>query len=421
MAMAKIVSPEVAVSKIEDGAHVIFPGSCANPARFYDAFTKNIEHFSDLTVCSGLSLGDYAFLKRGLGTNFHYKTWQASPQLRKLFQENDKAKVSFIPARLSDLDTLVSDQGAIQPEVAVIQTSIPQNDGTVSLGISVGPNQNFVKQAKTVIAEMSTNMPVTCGDSRVPLENIDYVIESDSPLVIYDTGSPSANDAKIVDFVLSLIPENATVQFGVGAIPDRILAGLAEVSGANLFSGMLSQSLIHFLENAEGTATVVNGELAGDQTLYDYCHLNKRVFMAPLSKTHNFFELCALKRFISINSAVEIDLQGQSNGETLGQVQISGVGGSLDYIQAALLCEGGASILAMPSTTGGDKRSKIVAHLAHGSSVTTPRYCVDYVVTEYGIASLRGKSLWERAEQLVSVAHPKFRESLVAEFEEQAT
>ena len=128
-----------------------------------------------------------------------------------------------------------------------------------------------------------------------------------------------------------------------------------------------------------------------------------------------------MKRFISINSAVEIDLQGQSNGETLGKVQISGVGGSLDYIQAALLCEGGASILAMPSTTGGDKRSKIVAQLARGSAVTTPRYCVDYVVTEYGIASLRGKSLWERADQLVSVAHPKFRESLVAEFEEQVT
>ena len=176
MAMAKIVSPEVAVSKIEDGTHVIFPGSCTNPARFYDSFTKNIARFRDLTVYSGLSLGDYSFLKQGLGTNFHYKTWQAAPQLRKLFQENDKAKVSFIPARLSDLDALVSDQGAIQPDVAVIQTSIPQNDGTVSLGISVGPNQNFIKQAKTVIAEMSTNMPVTCGDSRVPLDNIDYAI-----------------------------------------------------------------------------------------------------------------------------------------------------------------------------------------------------------------------------------------------------
>jgi 4-hydroxybutyrate CoA-transferase len=262
-------------------------------------------------------------------------------------------------------------------------------------------------------------MPVTCGDARVPLEKIDYAIESDSPLVVYDTGTPTRNDTKIVDFVLSLVPDNATVQFGVGAIPDRVLAGLADISGASLFSGMLSQSLVHFLEHANNNVVAVNGELAGDQDLYDYCHQNERVFMAPLSKTHNFSELTLLERFVSINSAVEIDLQGQSNGETLGSVQISGVGGSLDYIQAALLCEGGVSILAMPSATSGEKKSKIVTHLAHGSAVTTPRYCVDYVVTEYGIASLRGKTLWQRAEELISIAHPKFRNSLVADFENQ--
>jgi len=307
----------------------------------------------------------------------------------------------------------------IQPDVAVIQTSTPQNDGSVSLGISVGPNQNFINQAKIVIAEMNNNMPVTCGDSRVSIDDIDYAIESDSPLVVYDTGTPTNNDAKIVDFVLSLIPENATVQFGVGAIPDRVLAGLASISGAKLFSGMLTQSLIYFLENVRNDIVAVNGELAGNQELYDYCHLNERLFMAPLSKTHNFFELSALERFVSINSAVEIDLQGQSNGETLGPVQISGVGGSLDYIQAALLCDGGVSILAMPSTTAGDKKSKIVAHLAHGSAVTTPRYCVDYVVTEYGIAALRGRTLWDRAEQLIEVAHPKFKDALIVDFEKQ--
>ncbi len=417
--MLKIVSPDVAVSKVKDGSHIIFPGCCANPVRFYDAFSASIERFKDLTVCSGLSLGDYRFLEKGLGENFHYKTWQAAPQLRKLFKENDRSKVSFIPLRLSDLDRLVSKRGIIQPDLVLIQTSMPQPDGTVSLGISVGPNQNFIKQAKVVIAEMNRNMPVTCGDARVPLEKIDYAIESDSPLVVYDTGTPTPNDTKIVDFVLSLVPDNATVQFGVGAIPDRVLAGLADISGASLFSGMLSQSLVHFLERVNNNMVAVNGELAGDQDLYDYCHQNERVFMAPLSKTHNFSELTALERFVSINSAVEIDLQGQSNGETLGSVQISGVGGSLDYIQAALLCEGGVSILAMPSATSGEKKSKIVTHLACGSAVTTPRYCVDYVVTEYGIASLRGKTLWQRAEELISIAHPKFRNLLVADFENQ--
>tara|TARA_A100001037_G_C14530500_1_gene362844 strand:- start:9 stop:494 length:486 start_codon:yes stop_codon:yes gene_type:complete len=156
----------------------------------------------------------------------------------------------------------------------------------------------------------------------------------------------------------------------------------------------------------------MNGELAGDQTLYDYCHDDKRISMQRMEVTHNPARLAALENFVSINSSVEIDLQGQSNGETLGPVQISGVGGSLDYIEAAALSPSGVSIIAMPSTTAGDKRSKIVTTLAAGSVVTTPRFCVDKVITEFGIASLKGKSLWQRADALIEIAHPKFRDEL---------
>ena len=131
-----------------------------------------------------------------------------------------------------------------------------------------------------------------------------------------------------------------------------------------------------------------------------------------MTRTHNPLELAQLPRFVSINSAIEIDLMGQSNGETLGSVQISGVGGSLDYIEAAALSEGGVSVIAMPSTTAGDKRSKIVPTLTAGSVVTTPRFCVDYVVTEFGVARLRGKTLWQRAEALIGIAHPTFRDEL---------
>ena len=410
--MVKIVEPQEAVAQINDGSHLVLPGSCANPVRFYEAFSKEIERFSTLTVCSGLSLGDYRFLDEGLGTNFHYKTWQAAPKLRSLFKENDKTKISFIPTRLSDLDQVVRQGGSVSPDAVVIQTSLPQSDGTVSLGISVGPNLHFVSEATLVIAEMNSNMPVTCGNTRIRLEDIDYGIESSEALTIYDTGEAGPRDQKIVEYVLSLVPDNAWVQFGVGAIPDRVLAGLSDIKGVNLFSGMLSQSLVQFLEATPSSTKVINGELAGNQTLYDYCHLNERVEMAPLSKTHNFFELAKLQPFVSINSAIEIDLHGQSNGETIGPIQMSGVGGSLDYIQAALLSKGGVSILAMPSSTNGDKHSKIVPSLASGSVVTTPRYCVDYVITEYGIASLRGKTLWERADELIGIAHPKFRDEL---------
>lgn len=410
----KVVTPGEAVAAIPDGKLVVFPGGCADPSMFYDAFSADVERFSDLTVCSGLSWGDYRFLERGLGEHFHYLTWQASPKIRHLFTANDRRKVSFVPIRLSDLTRVVSRNGPIRPEVVVVQTSMPQDDATVSLGISVGPNQDFVESANIVIAEMNSNMPVTAGDSRVAMASIDLAIESSRPLANYDTGAPEPRDERIVEHVLSLIPDAAWVQFGVGAVPDRVLGRLAEISGANLYSGMLSQGLIRYLENAKHRPKVINGELAGNASLYSFCDGNDTVEMHRTSLTHDPLKLAALPHFVSINSTVEIDLQGQSNGETLGPVQISGVGGSLDYIEAAAVSDGGVSIIALPSTTAGDKRSKIVASLTPGSVVTTPRYCIDYVITEYGIARLRGKSLWQRAEALIEIAHPDFRDQLAA-------
>lgn len=408
----KVVSDDQAVAAINDGSKIIFPAACANPTRFYRAFSANVERFNSLTVCSGLSLGGYEFLERGLGENFHYLTWQAAPAIRHLFKENDRKKISFVPLRLSDLTRVVTHGGPISPDAVVVQTSLPQPDGTVSLGISVGPNQHFIEQSSLVIAEMNTNMPVTAGDSRVTLDRIDIAIESDEPLATYDTGTPGPRDELIIEHVLSLIPQGATVQFGIGAVPDRVLARLSDIKDTHLFSGMLSQSLVDYLEKVPHQPRIVNGELAGTQQLYDYCSHNDLVKMQRMSVTHNPRDLAQLDKFISINSSVEIDLHGQSNGETLGNVQISGVGGSLDYIEAAALSPGGLSIIAMPSTTSGDKASKIVAALASGSVVTTPRFCVDYVITEYGIACLRGKSLWQRAEALIDIAHPKFRAEL---------
>lgn len=410
--MTKTVHAADAIASIPDGSNVFFPGACANPLSLFHAFRDNVAQFRRLTVCSGLSLGDYCFLDNGLGEHFHYLTWQAAPRLRKLMAENDRRKISFVPLRLSDVTRVIRRGGVLSPDVAIVQTSMPQADGTVCLGISVGPNRHFVEQASLVIAEMNPRMPVTGGDSRISLDAIDLVVEAEHPLAEYDTGEPAARDERIIEHVLGLIPRDAWVQFGIGAVPDRVLARLNEAGGAQIFSGMLSQGLTGFLDKARGNPRIVTGELAGFSTLYDACHLNAAVEMAPLSVTHNPAALAQLPRFVSINSAVEIDLHGQSNGETLGPVQISGVGGSLDYIEAAAQSPGGVSIIAMPSTTAGDKRSKIVASLAPGSVVTTPRFATDCVVTEYGVARLAGKSLWQRAEALIEIAHPKFRDQL---------
>jgi len=408
----QVVSPKEAVDAIPDGTVAIFPGGCANPLEFFNAFSSGVERFKNLTVCSGMSWSDYGFLSRGLGQHFHYLTWHASPRIQELFRENDRSKVSFVPIRLSELPRVVCRGGPISPGVTVVQTSFPLEDDTVSLGISVGPNRGFIDSADLVIAEMNSNMPVTAGDSRVALSAIDLGIESSHRLATYDTGTPEPRDLLIVDHVLGLIPSGAWVQVGLGSIPDRVLAGLSGIKDINLYSGMLSQGLVEFLSTVSHRPQVINGELAGGDSLYTFCDRNDVVEMHPISVTHNLERLMKMSRFVAINSAIEVDLYGQSNGETIGATQISGVGGSLDYIEAASLSEGGFSILAFPSTTAGDRHSKIVARFNRDAAVTMPRFCADYVVTEFGIARLRGKSLWQRAEALIEIAHPNFRPQL---------
>jgi len=408
----KLVDPKTAVHAIPDHSIAIMPSGSARAGAFYRALNESVERFDDLTLCSGFSFGPYTFLDSGLGRHTHYLTWQASPRIKSLFSERDPDKVRFVPIRLGDVHRVIGAGGEIKPHTVVIQTSVPQADDTVSLGISVGAYLDFVRGAELVIAEFNVNMPVTGGASRVELSTIDLAYESDEDLTEYTTPAAQESDARIVENVLSLVPEGASVQLGIGSVPDRIMARLSEIRGIDLFSGLLTGGLKDFLERTPGMPDVIAGELAGDAAFYAFCNRNPVIKMAPTSVTHDVSRVAALPRFVSINSALEIDLQGQSNGEAIGDVQISGVGGSLDYIEAASLSAGGLSIIAMPSTTANGKHSKIVARFPAGGIVTTPRYCTDYVVTEYGCARLRGKDLYQRAEALIAIAHPDFRDEL---------
>ncbi|MGE0681615.1 MAG: acetyl-CoA hydrolase/transferase family protein [Candidatus Binatia bacterium] len=404
----KLVTPTEAIRAIPDGSIAIFPHGCVEPTTLYTAFQQEVDRFHHLTIYSGLAFGEYAFLRRGLGTNFRYVTWQAAPRIRQLFKEK---KAGFSPMRFSEITRLVNKNGPVKPNVVVTQVSPPEADGTVSLGISVSLYQDFIDSASLVIAEVNPNMPVTAGNSRVPMEKIHLAVESSTPLGEYHTPHQSERDKQIADYVLNLIPDHAWVQLGVGSVPDLILYRLAEKPRINLYSGMLSQGLIHFVEHTRHTPKIITGELAGDKDLYAFCGRTPLVEMATSSVTHNILLLAKLPRFVSINSAVEIDLHGQSNGETIGDTQISGVGGSLDYVEAAALSDSGLSVIALPSTTEDGKHSKIVSRLG-GGIVTTPRFCTDYIVTEYGVARLRGKDLRARAEALIAIAHPDFRDEL---------
>ncbi|MGH7803560.1 MAG: acetyl-CoA hydrolase/transferase family protein [Candidatus Binatia bacterium] len=406
----EIVSADEAIARIPRGATVVFAAGCVEPRSLHRAFAAAADGFRDLRVISGLSFGAYGFLERGLGENFRYFTWQSSPKLRA---QTRAGLVGLLPIRYGDVHRVIRRSGVIEPDVLVTQVSPPRR-GRVSLGISSGVQRDLIAEVKLVIAEVNPQMPWTSGASTIPMERVDFAVESDEPLLEYRTPKASERDAKILDHVLSLVPEDATVQLGVGSVPDRVLSRLAGVRGVRLFSGMFSQALLDFLQATDGGPPVVTGELAGDATLYRFADRNPRIRMAPASVTHDVGRVAKLPRFTSINSTIEIDLMGQANGETIDGVQVSGVGGSLDFLEAAAASDGGLSILALPSTTEDGTRSRIVKRLGEGAVVTAPRFCVDAVVTEHGIARLRGKDLAARAEALTAIAHPDFRGSLTS-------
>ena len=408
----KYVTLSEAVRAIPNNSFVIFQGGAAETVDFHREFSQQIARFEGLTVCTGFSFGSYEFLREGLGQHFSFLTWQASPRLRKLFKENDRNKVRFVPIRLGDVHRVIDVDGELKPDVLVIQTSKPLDDGTVSLGISVGPNLDFIRSAKIVIAEINSNMPVTHGDCRVPTNEIDFAYESGSPLCEYQSPIASEIDRAIVDHVMSLIRNDSWVQVGIGSVPELAMVELANCKGINLLSGLLTGGLQTFIENANYTPKVIAGELAGNKDFYQFCDNNTGIEMAPTRVTHDVAAVAALPKFTSINSAIEIDLMGQTNGEAIGSVQISGVGGALDYIEAANWCEDGISIVALPSTTNDGKHSKIVGSFDAGIPVTAPRYCTDYIITEHGIAKLKGRDLYQRAEALINIAHPDFRDEL---------
>ncbi len=412
----KTVAPVTAIEQIPDGATVVMPGGVAEPRDLFTAFSDNVTRFSGLTLVAGFGFGNYSYLARGLGENFRFLTWQASPKLRALFAENDPRKIGFVPLRLGDVTRVVRKGGEINPDVVIIQTSVPQADGTVSLGVSVGPYLDIVRDASLVIAEFNHNMPVTAGDSRIPLTRIDVATESDQALCTYSTPAPKPRDEQIIAHLMTLIPDHATVQIGIGAVPENALAHMADHKGVRILSGLLTESLEVFLERCTTTPVVLTGELAGSQAFYDYCGRTSCIRMGGTGETHDVARLAKLPRFISINSAIEIDLQGQSNGECLGRLQLSGAGGSMEYVEAAFWSPQGRSIIALPATTEDGKHSKIVAHFAAGTPVTTPRFCVDCVVTEYGVAKLKGRDLHARAQALIEIAHPDFRAALARDY-----
>lgn len=326
----------------------------------------------------------------------------------------NKGNFDYIPINVSDIPQYFQEE---KIDVALVQVTPPDAEGKVSLGISVDVTKELIKRANLVIAEVNDNLPVTEGDSKVDAHFIDFFVKSTNPLLEIKERELTDIDKQIGKNVATLIPNGATLQWGIGNIPNSVLHALKDKKDLGVHSGSITEPIIPLIQSGVitnekksfGRGKVLCTVLLGTKKLYDYANKNPLIHVVEAKTTHNIVNISKIDHFHAINSAIEVDLFGQVNAESIQGKTIAGVGGQMDFIKGAKLSKGGKSIIALSSTTSKGDRSKIQYSIDRVSSLKTE---VDYIVTEYGIATLKHKSLRERAESLISIAHPSFREQL---------
>lgn len=405
-----------AVERLRPGMKVLVPPGCGEPAALLAEACRQADRLRDLTLLGGIHLGDFAFARPEHGA-LAAATWHMSPRLE---EARRRGRVQFVPVRYFDLVTQFARGGTFAPDCVLVHTAPPDARGYLSLGVAVGVALPAARTAPLVLAQVNPRMPRTRGNCWLHRSQVDAYVEVDEPLIEYPPPSVGAVERAIGRHVAALVPDGATVQVGVGAIPQAVLEALDGHRDLALHS-LLVDASVALVERGVVTAArkpfhrgrLDIAEAMGTRRLFDFLHDNGRVNMESSAFVHDPDVVARLDRFVAINSALEVDLTGQVNAETLGVRQVAGIGGQFDFVLGASRARRGASVIALPSTGGRDGSvSRIVARLGSGSAVTTPRYLADWVVTEHGAARLRGLGERQRAAALIAVAHPRVREEL---------
>jgi 4-hydroxybutyrate CoA-transferase len=411
---AKCTLPQ-AVERLKPGMRVLLPPGCGEPVALVGEVCRQAERLRDLTLVGGLHLGDFPFARPETAA-LRLATWHMSPRLE---DARKRGRVEFVPLRYFDLVRELGQAGRWAPDAVLLHCAPPDARGYLSLGVAVGVTLPAARGAPLVIAQVNPNMPVARGNAFLHRSRIDAWVDVDEPLLPYPSPSPGEVERAIGRHVVALIPDGATVQVGVGAIPQAVLESLADHHDLALHS-LLVDAAVGLVEGGVVTGarkTIHRGRLdiaeaMGTRRLFDFLHDNPIVSMDSSAFVHDPDVVAQLDRFCSINSALEVDLTGQVNAETLADRQVAGIGGQFDFVLGASRSRGGVSVIALPSTGREGTVSRIVARLPAGAAVTTPRFLADWIVTEHGAARLRGRSVRERATALIAVAHPRFRGEL---------
>ncbi len=414
-----LFTPAQAVQQIKSGQRVVVAHACGEPSIILDALVANAAQYENVEIIHMVAMGKAAYCQPQYDKNFHHNAFFLGGSTRAAAAEG---RVDFTPVYFSEIPGLLRED--LRPNVTLLQCSPPDAHGYVSLGVSVDYTKPAAEASDLVIAQVNQNMPRTLGNSFLHVTQIGCLVEADTPVI--ELAPPKIGDVEraIGENVASLVRDGDTLQLGIGAIPDAVLLFLKEKNDLGIHTEMFSDGVVELVEAGVITnkaKTLHRGQsvatfLMGTRRLYDYVNNNPAVAMYPVDYVNDPYVIGQNDNLVSINSCVQVDIMGQVVSTSAGLRQISGVGGQVDFVRGANLSKGGRAIMAMPSTTGKGKISKIVPFLDQGSAVTTTRNEVNYVITEYGIAKLKGKSLRQRAEALIRIAHPDFRDELTAEF-----
>ena len=411
----QIVSAEKAVSLVKSNDRVFFQGAAMTPMLLIDTLCERYRELKNVEIVQIHTHGDAKYTRAPYTDAFYLNSCFVGENVRK--GVNTLAG-DYIPVFLSEIHLLFR-RNILPLDVAFIQVSPPDKHGYCSLGVSVDVTLPAIQTAKKVVAQINPHVPRTHGDGIIHIKKIDYAVEVDTPIYAAVLGIPSDVEATIGKFVAGMVEDGATLQMGIGNIPNAVLHNLHNHKRLGIHTEMFSDGILPLVEKGIITneeKVIKNGKIVtsfamGTQKLYDFIDDNPNIHFKEAAYTNNTALILQNPKVTAINSALEIDLTGQVCADSIGAYQYSGVGGQMDFIRGASLSEGGKPIIAMPSITN-KGISKITPFLKEGASVTTTRAHVHYVVTEYGVVNLFGKGLEQRAKALISIAHPDHREAL---------
>jgi 4-hydroxybutyrate CoA-transferase len=415
---SRITTADKAIRAIKSGHRVFLTGNCSIPKVLMAALVRYAPEFDDVEICHALTMGSKDYVAEGMEDHLRVNTMFIGANVRKAVQEG---RADFTPVLLSEFPLLFK-EGFLPLDVALVHLSPPDEHGFCSFGIESGLTKSAAESARVIVAEVNQQMPRTLGDTFIHVSKLDYVVPVDYMLMEMpmSEGGPSELAQTIASHIAELIPDEATMQMGIGAIPDAVLSYLYDKKDLGVHTELFSDGVIDLVEagvitNARKTlhpGKIIAGFVIGTRRLYEFVHDNPIIELHRTEYVNDPFVISRNDRQVAMNSAIEIDLTGQVCADSIGPKLYSGVGGQLDFIYGASRSHDGVPIIALPATAKGGEISRIVPLLKRGAGVVTTRNHVRFVVTEYGVADLYGNTIRQRAQALISIAAPEFRDEL---------